>query len=212
MTGPKDSLSSISVRDYEDVIERLFRNGRTNAIIAWLLVAVLVSVFVESVRRLDYQWIVFVGFVGVVVLLPPIVYRERRGVLPSGSLVLALFPILIRAVVGGSVGTFATYLALAAIALIIIVELHMFTDLKVTHWFAVVLVVMTTLATVAVWTIFRWNADQFLGTTYLSDNESLMIEWVYVTVAGIVAGVVFDTYFTRRDRILWRILRKMVDR
>ena len=209
MSGPQESPPLARVRE-SDVIERLFRDGRMNAIIAWILVAVLASVFVESVRQFDYQWIVFVGFVGVIVLLPPIVYREWQVMLPWEILILALFPILVRAVVGGTVGTFATYLALAATALIIIVELHMFTELAVTHWFAVVLVVMTTLATVAVWTIFRWNADQFLGTSYLVDNESLMIEWVYVTLAGIVAGVMFDTYFTRRDRILWRKLRKVV--
>ncbi|MFW5918624.1 MAG: hypothetical protein ACOCSP_01120 [archaeon] len=199
------------VSDFDDVITHLFRNSTNNAIIAWLLVGILSSVLVESVVDFDVQWIVFVGFVGAVTLLPPLAYREWRVMLPWELLVIALLPILVRGLVGGTVGTFATYLAIAALSLLVIVEFHMFTSLKVNHVFAVVLVTMTTMATVAAWTIFRWNADRVLGTNYLVDNETLMMEWVFVALAGVVAGVLFDLYFTRRDRILWRKLKRVVD-
>ncbi|MFC7042886.1 hypothetical protein [Halonotius sp. GCM10025705] len=195
-----------------DALERLFRDGRYNAGLAWLLIAVLVGVFVESLLGLDYRWILFVAVVGAVVCLPPIAYREWRVMLPWELLVVALLPILVRGLVGGTVGTVATYISLAALALLVVVELHMFTSLTVTHWFAVVLVVLTTLAVVGVWTIFRWSADQYLGTAFLVDNETLMIEWLYVTLAGIVAGVLFDGYFSRRDRQLWRVLRRVIGR
>ena len=196
----------------EDAIQRLFRDGRTNAVLAWVLVPVLAAVLVESVLDLDYQWMLFVGVVGLIVLVPPLAYREWRVMLPWELLVLALFPILVRALVGGAVGTFAGYLALAALALLVVVELHTFTSLQVTHWFAVVIVVMTTLAAVAAWTVFRWNADRFLGTAYLVDNETLMLEWLSVSLAGVVAGVLFDSYFRRRDRHLWRALRRVMRR
>jgi hypothetical protein len=39
-----------------------------------------------------------------------------------------------------------------------------------------------------------------------------MTEWLYVTLAGLVAGVLFDGYFRRRDRRLWRGIRRMVRR
>ena len=196
--------------ELEDALERLFRDGRTNAVLAWPLVGVLAAVFVESALDIDYAWILFAGFVGVVVLLPPVAYRDWRVMLPWELLVLALFPILVRGLVGGTVGTFATYLALAGLALLVVVELHMFTSLQVTHWFAVAIVVLTTMATVAAWTVFRWNADRFLGTTFLVDNETLMAEWLYVTLAGVVAGVLFDGYFRRRDRRLWRAIRRVI--
>jgi len=198
--------------ELEDALRHLFRDGRTNAVLAWLLVGVLAVAFVDSALAVDYQWILFVGFVGFVVLLPPVAYREWRVMLPWELLVLALLPISVRGLVGGTVGTFATYLALAALALLVIVELHMFTSLAVTHWFAVALVVMTTMAAVAAWTVFRWNADRFLGTAYLADNEALMTEWLYVTLAGVAAGVLFDGYFRRRDRRLWRAIKRTVRR
>lgn len=213
MSEPRASRDDIGESSQlEDALHRLFRDGRPNAVLAWLLVPLLTVAFVESALDLDYQWVLFVGFVGFIVLLPPLAYREWRVMLPWELLVIALFPILVRALVGGTVGTFASYLALAALALLVVVELHQFTALSVTHWFAVGIVVMTTLAAVAAWTIFRWNADRFLGTAYLVDNETLMLEWFSVTLAGVVAGVVFDGYFRRRDRLLWRALRRVVRR
>lgn len=206
-----DTSSEASSAEYaEDVLERLFRDSWTNAVIAWLLVAVLALVFVDSALDFDRQWMVFVAAVGAIVLVPPVAFREWRVMLPWELLVLALLPILVRGLFGGTVGTFATYFALAALALIVVVELHLFTALEVTHWFAVVLVVMTTLASGAAWAIVRWNFDQYLGTAYLSDNHALMMEFVWVTLAGFAAGVLFDAYFRRRDRWLRRALSRVV--
>ena len=183
-----------------------------NAVIAWALTVVLAGVFVNSVVAIDFQWVLFTAFVGVVVLLPPVVYRGWRVMLPWELLLLALAPVLVRGLVGGTLGTFATYVALAGLALLVVVELHTFTTLRVTHWFAVVLVVLTTLAAVGAWTVLRWNADRFLGTSYLIDNETLMMEWLYVTLAGVVAGLLFDGDFRRRDQWLWRAIRRVYRR
>jgi hypothetical protein len=204
---PSDAMSGL-----EDALEMLFRDTRTNAVLAWALVVILVTVFVESALDVDYGWILFVGVVGAIVLIPPAAYRDWRVMLPWELLVVALLPILVRALFGGTVGTFATYLSLAAVALLVIVQLHTFTSLSVTSWFAVALVVLTTLSAEAAWTVFRWNADNLLGTSFLTDNETLMIEWVYVTLAGIVAGVLFDGYFRRRDQWLWRAINRVMGR
>ncbi len=206
------SGDAVEAAEIRGAFDRLFRNGRTNAVVAWALVAVLAGVFVDSVVDVDLQWVLFTAFVAVVVLLPPVAYREWRVMLPWELLVVALFPILVRGLFGGTLGTFATYVALAGLALLVVVELHTFTTLRVTHWFAVVLVVLTTLAAVAAWTVFRWNADRFLGTSYLVDNETLMTEWLYVTLAGVVAGLLFDGYFRRRDQWLWRAIRRVIRR
>ncbi|WP_418284426.1 hypothetical protein [Halorubrum sp. DTA46] len=196
----------------EDRLARLFRDGRTNAVIAWSMIAVLVGVFVESLLDFDLLPMILIAVIGVVVVAPAVAARNPQVMLPWEVLGLALLPVLVRALLGGEVGVFATYLAIAALALIITVELHMFTSLRVTHWFAVVFVVMTTMATAAVWTILRWNMDRMLGTSYLTTNEALMIEWLYVTLAGFAAGVLFDAYFRRRGlrlrRAIWRVVRQ----
>lgn len=194
----------------EDVLARLFRDGRTNAMLSWALVAVLGVVLVESVLDFDRLWIAFVAAAGAIVLVPPAAYREWQVMLPWELLAFALMPILVRAAFGGELGVFAYYLSVAALALVVTVELHTFTELEMTHWFAVLFVTMTTMASVAAWTVARWFADRLLGTGFLTDNEALMTEWVYVALAGLAAGVIFDAYFRRRDRQLAQLLRGMI--
>ena len=196
----------------EDRLARLFRSGRTNALIAWSMVAVLASTFFESLLGFDLLPMVLVAAITGVVVAPTVAARDPQVMLPWEVLGLALLPILVRTLLGGEVGTFAAYMAIAAFALIITVELHMFTTLRVTHWFAVLFVVLTTMASAAAWTVLRWNADRLLGTEYLTTNEALMIEWLYVTLAGVAAGVLFDAYFRRRGVRLRRAIRRVVRR
>jgi uncharacterized membrane protein YbjE (DUF340 family) len=96
----------------------------------------------------------------------------------------------------------------------------MFTALQVTHWFAVVFVVMTTIASAAAGATVRWLMDVWPGTQLLrrsglnqeATNELSMVELLWATVAGFVAGMLFDAYFRRRDRQLRRAIRRVVRR
>jgi hypothetical protein len=196
----------------EDRLTELVRDGRLNAVAAWAMIAVLAGVLVESALDYDLLSAVIVVGLGAVVLAPTVAARDWRAMLPAELVGLALLPVLVRAVFGGELGTFATYVAIAALALVIAVDLHMFTSLRLTHWFAVVFVVMATLATAAVWTVLRWNLDQSGGTAYLTTNDALMIEWLYVTLAGLAAGLLFDGYFRGRGRRLRRVIRRVVRR
>jgi len=212
-SGPADPEPEAPEGDaIEDRLARLFRSGRTNAVIAWAMVAVLAGVFVESLLGFDLLPMALVAAIAAVVVAPAVVARDPRVMLPWEVLGLALLPVLVRALLGGELGTFSTYLAIAAFALIVTVELHMFSSLRVTHWFAVLFVVLTTMATAAAWTVLRWNADRLLDTAFLTTNEALMIEWIYVTLAGLAAGVLFDAYFRRRGARLrsaiWRVVRR----
>jgi len=203
-----------------DQLAKLFKNGRTNAIISWLLVGVLGLVFVESLFDFDRLWMLFVAVTTVIVLVPPLAHREWRMMLPWELLTLALLPILVRALAGGEIGIFGYYLSVAALALLVTVELHMFTELRLTSWFAVLFVVLTTLASVAAWSVVRWNMDRQLGTEFLiqpgvdqdAANAALMVEFIWVTLAGLVAGVLFDAYFRGRGRQLRRRLGRVVRR
>lgn len=216
--GGTDELE-VELED-EDVLARLFRDGKTNAMIAWVMVAVLPLVAIESVLDADWLWLGFVVAATVVVLVPPLAHRNPRMMLPWELLVLALAPILIRALAGGELGTFGYYLSVAGLALLVTVQLHMFTDLQLTHWFAVFFVVLTTMASVAAWSVIRWNADRLIGTEFLmgpgvsqeAANAALMMEFLWVTLAGLFAGLLFDAYFRRRGRALRRHLRRVVRR
>jgi hypothetical protein len=220
MTADDRSTESDDRARSEDLLATLFRSGRVNAIISWSLVGVLGLVLLESLVDFDRLWILFVAVTGVIVLVPPVSYRDWRMMLPWEVLVLALFPILIRGLFGGELGTFGYYLSVAGLALIVTVELHTFTTVRMTHWFAVVFVTMTTMASVAAWAVVRWLSDQLLGTEFLSKpgmtsmeaNATLTVEFVWVTLAGLVAGVLFDAYFKRRGRRFGHRLRQVIRR
>lgn len=220
MTTDDRSTRKNPPKEPEDLLKKLFRSGRVNAIFSWLLVGVLAAVFFESLLDFDRLWILFVAVTGAIVLVPPVAFRDWRMMLPWEVLVLALLPILVRGLFGGELGTFAYYLSVAGLALIVTVELHTFTTVRMTHWFAVVFVTMTTMASVAGWSVVRWGADRTLETGFLSEpgmtpteaNAVLMTEFVWVTVAGLVAGVLFDAYFKRRGRKLGRRLHRVIRR
>jgi hypothetical protein len=101
-------------------------------------------------------------------------------------------------------GRITTYVAVAAAALILAVQLDVFTPVRMTHSFAVLFVVVATVATAGLWAEVRWLSDTLFGTRFLLDGRPehvietrLMWDFVAATVAGLAAGVVFEFYFRR---------------
>ncbi|WP_135303081.1 hypothetical protein [Haloarcula amylovorans] len=188
-------------------VTALLRDRRANALLAWLVVALLLTVVAGSVVKGELLWAAFAAAVAALALLPPILLLNRHAMLPWEILLLAALPVIGRLFATLSVtGNLATYLSVAAIALIVAVELHVFTPVRMTPRFAVVFVAVTTMATAGVWAVVRWVADQTLGTTFLLDpaltehaiEEAVMWEFVASTIAGVGAGIVF-AYYVRRE-------------
>lgn len=194
--------------------EQLLRNARLNAVLAWVIVGVVALVAVEGVLSGDILWSGFAVAVLLLILMPPFAFRSGRTMLPWEVLLLAALPILGRAFATFQISSqIATYLSIAALALIVAVELHTFTTVRMTPSFAVAFVVITTLAAAGIWAAARWSADIWLGTEFLDalghDEEAIeravMLEFVASFVAGIVAGLVFEFYVRRTARIKPRL-------
>lgn len=195
----------------DDLLEALFLDSRVNALLGWPVVAVLGLVLVESALDADLQWVLFTGLTAVVVVLPPLGRRSPWVMLPWELLALASLPVLVRALsLSALANTTATYLAIAALALLVTAELHVLAWVRVTHWFAVGFVVLATLAVGGWWAVLRWGLDRWAGTAYLTTNEALMGEFASVAVAGLGAGVLFDLYFRDRSQRLRRFVRRRV--
>jgi len=185
----------------------LLADQRTNAVLGWLLVVFLGLVATESVVTGDSQWALFVASVLALCLVVPVSFRDPTVMLPWEVIGLAALPTFGRAVATfGPAREFTLYISVAALALIVAVELDLFTTVRMTVGFAVTLVVFATLATAGLWALVRWGLDLTLGTNTLlvdgvSDDtihDELMVEFVYSAVAGLGAGVIFAGYFRRR--------------
>jgi hypothetical protein len=186
--------------------EDLLARRRTNALVGWLLLVFLGFVAGESLVLGDIAWATFVLVVLVLCIIPPVAFRDPEVMLPWEVLALAALPTFGRAVATLSVvSDFTLYVSVAALALVVAVELDLFTDVRMTVGFAIAFVALATLATAGVWAVFRWTLDTTLGTTTLLEpgvsddviHDQLMIEFVYSALAGLIAGVVFEVYFRR---------------
>ncbi|WP_254535155.1 hypothetical protein [Halomarina litorea] len=178
-------------------IGRIVEDARLNAALGWILVALVLVAAGVNLANGDRLWAGFALCVALVAVVPALFLRSPRSMLPWEVLVLAAFPLLARPFGGPGVSDVATYLSVAAIALLVAVELHVFTPVEMTHSFAVFFVVVATMATAGIWAVVRWTADIYLGTGFALDERALMLEFVASTVAGVGAGVVFEFYFRR---------------
>lgn len=188
-------------------VGHLLSGQRTNAALSWALVGFLMLAVVTSLFRNDLVWAGFALVVTVLTVLPPVLLRKTAAMLPWEVTALCALPILGRALSTVTLtGQLATYLSVAAIALVVAVELHLFTPVRMTDSFAVAFVVVATLAMAGLWAVVRWSADLVLGTTFLLDpalsekmiERHLMWEFVASTAAGVIAGLVFTLYVRRR--------------
>jgi hypothetical protein len=187
-------------------VAAVVRDTRRNARIAWAVVALLVALVGVELLAGSALRATFIASVVVLAVLPPLVYRSRRVMLPWGVLVLVAAPGVGYEFAGpGTLSEFATYLAVAAVALVVAVELHLFTRVEMSPRFAVGFVVVVTMAAAGLWALVRYGADLWLGTSFLlgagppaAVEEALMWDFVYSTAAGLLAGVGFEWGFRRR--------------
>lgn len=198
----------------------MLADRRKNAYAGWLLVAFLASVAVGTLLGGDLVWAAFVAGVLTLAVVPPVAYRDWTVMLPWEVLAMAALPVIGRSLATVELtGDLAMYLSVAALALILAVELHTFTPVRMTYGFAVFFVVVTTMATAGLWAVTRWAFDLLIGTQFLLEpgvpesavHDELMWEFVYSTVAGLLAGVVFELYFRRWADLTSRVPQEVSD-
>lgn len=195
----------------------VLEEARLNAVLAWLLVAFVLLVVVANLLTRDLLWAGFALVVAGLALVPAVKYRDPVAMLPWEVLLLAVLPLLGRVLTVELTpfrGNVAAYLSVAALALVVAVELDLLTPVEMDYRFAVAFVVIATMAAAGVWAVVRYGSDVFLGTTLLlppggldapqealeAAERTLMLEFVASFLAGVAAGGVFEFYFRRRRR------------
>lgn len=180
---------------------------KRNALSAWLIVALLASLAIWQGIVGSYRWFSFIGLAIVLLVIPVVAHRDPYAMPPWELLVLTALPIVDATVLGETLlSPVAVYLAVAAVALIVAVDIHTYTPARMTRQFTIVLVVITTLAVGATWNVLLWVTDLLLGTTYLmgdrsqdAANHAMMIDFLFAAVTGLLAGVLFTAYLRRRS-------------
>ncbi|MFB6084270.1 MAG: hypothetical protein ABEJ94_08510 [Halorientalis sp.] len=188
----------------ETGLGRILRSRRGNAVLAWVFVGLVLVTGLASAVTGNYLWTVFTAAIALIALLPAIQLRSVRVMPPWEVVVLATFPAVghlfaVELLTGQAQHT-ARYVSVAALALLVAVDLDGFTPVRMNESFGAVFVVVTTLATAGVWAVVRWAADTLVGTGFLASEHALMVEFVGSATAGVVAGLVYVFYLRRRVR------------
>lgn len=197
-------------------LQSVVENRRLNAAVGWLLIALLLVSAAGGLFKGDLLWAGFTAAVAALVALPAARFGNVQAMLPWEVVALAALPVLSRLLVAGVTvlgitltGRVSTYFAVAAVALVIAVELDAFTPVRMTYSFAVSFVVIGTMAASGVWAVVKWFSDRLLGTRFYppptapaevthAAHEALMWDFVAATAIGLVAGLLFEGYFRRK--------------
>ncbi|WP_436924186.1 hypothetical protein [Halosimplex amylolyticum] len=183
----------------------------TNAVVGWLIVVGLALVAVERALTGAERWVGVAAVTAFAALVPPVLARDPKEMVAWEALAVAAVPVAAPSVGVGP--EWAAYVVVAALALLLAVELDAFTDVEMTPDFAVGFVVVLTMAVAGLWVVVRYAYDAAFGTDLLPDQTPLMWELILATAIGVVAGVVFEVYVRRVspghgiERTRWRDLR-----
>lgn len=168
-----------------------------NAAIGWTAAGTAVSSAVGSVLADSTLWGVFSLVVAAVVVGPALATREWTAMVPWPLPAVAAAAVLVRLM--GLFGELAAHLALAALALLFVVELDAFTAVDLSRRFTVFFGVLTAMALQAVWIVAQFYSDRWLGSEFLSTQTELQRDIVAVTAIGAVLGGLCEWYLARAE-------------
>lgn len=178
-------------------LDSLVDGESVNAAASWGLVGVLGLAVGLSLRSNAPLWAGFSCVVLIVAVLPPLASGDRSVMVPWPLLAVAALAVL----AGGSGirPEFAGYVAVATLAILVAVEVDVFTGVEMSRRFAVAFAVLATLAVQALWTIAQYGSDLWLGTDLLTTQRELQVDIVLATVVGLAMGAAAVWYLRRVD-------------
>jgi hypothetical protein len=180
-------------------LEALVHGERTNAVLGWASTVVVAAAAVGSFLAGELLWGGLVLLVATVVSLPAVVTGDPFGMVPWPLPFLAAAAVVLGG--AGFLPDVAGYVVIGSLALVLVVELDVYTGIELSRRFAVVFATMTTMALQALWIIGQFYSDRWLGTAFLQSQTELQWDIVYVTAVGVVLGVLAELYFRRFEPV-----------
>ncbi|SDK01220.1 hypothetical protein [Natronorubrum texcoconense] len=175
---------------------RAFHGQRTNALLSWVAVAIVLAVGGWALLEGLVHETLFAATVVVIALVPAAVLGSKRAALPWEVTVVAVVPLL-AATIAPDLWTrqIVLYAGAAALALALTLEIHGLTEVQFERWLAVAFVTMLAAAIAATWATLTWAQDLVAGTSIIASNAEVMWLLIAATAAGLFAGVCFDLYY-----------------
>jgi hypothetical protein len=179
-------------------VDRLWNTDeRTNGIIGWGLLGVVLLSAAQSFLAARYLWGGFELLFVVVAALPVLFSRDWRVLVPWPLLLVGAVAMGAQSL--GLHQELTAYTAVAAFALVGVAELEAYTEVEMSRRFAIAFAALTTMAIQGIWTIVRFYSDQLLGTEYIQSQADVQWDFVFVTLVALVFSGAFELYFKQAD-------------
>lgn len=180
-------------------LKALVYDERVNAVLGWAMTGIVALAVIESFLTDAYLW----GSLGVlivaIVALPVAVTGHSTAMVPWPIPFVAAVAVVLRAF--EFYPDITGYVVIGTIALMIVVELDIYTEVELSRRFAVVFATMMTMSFQAFWIIAQYYSDRWLGTEFLWSQTELQWDIVYVTAVGIALGILAEWYFARFEPV-----------
>jgi|AntDeeMetageno50_2_1112565.scaffolds.fasta_scaffold01436_4 hypothetical protein len=174
-------------------------DDRTNAALAWIVVGALALAAAASAVFGEPVWTVLAGVAIAIALVPAVAFRNGSVMPPWEVLVLVTVPTASRFLaLPDALADTATFVGIVGLAVLIVVELHVFSPMEMPPRFGAVLVVLLTMATAGLWSLVQFASDAALGTALIEGQTPLMWDMVIATAVSVLGGPLFAYYFGRQ--------------
>jgi hypothetical protein len=173
--------------------------------VSWIAGMLLFYSTVYSLLTFDVLW-VFFGITALsLYVLPIITMRDPFRALPWEMTLLLAAPIILHISAGSQAlnenlswwddfTSLAFAFSISTLGFLLTVELQMYSAVRMNRAFAVLFVVVFTLAVSGFWQIGEFVGDRVYGTHYQGSNWSVMMTLAWSLVGGIVMGFFYDLY------------------
>jgi hypothetical protein len=184
---------------------------------SWIASLVLFFSTVYAVLKLDVLWIVFGMTALSLYVLPIVSMLDPFKAIPWEITLLLSLPMLLH-ISGGSqtmdeqfawwddLTSLAFAFSLSTIGFLLTVELDMYTSVRMNRPFSLFFVVMFTLSASGFWMLGEYISDELFGTENLLSNDSVMRQFIWILIGGVIMGFVYAAYTKamseRRQRTL----------
>lgn len=168
------------------------RRSRRHAVLCWALCGVVLAAALAEFWTGERLWTAHSVLFVAVAAVPALVRRDWQAVVPWPLLAGATGAAVAR--VAGVYAEVAGFLSIATFALLVVVELDVFTEVELSRGLAIAVGVMTTMAVEALWIVAQFYSDRWLDTRFLTTQTELQLDIVLVTVVGFVVGGLFYAY------------------
>lgn len=175
--------------------------------LSWAAVISLFLATEYAIFSSNLFWTVMGFWALCIAVLPAVVYRDMRNILPFELLFLITIPFymfLVSDAMGWSYKPWfdnlqrsAQVIAIFFIGFVTVIDFHAYTALSMNKPFAVVFTVMLTMALSSFFAIGSFLSDELFGSTIVQSNRELMVDLLYSALGGVVMGFVLTFYMKR---------------